>query len=277
MGASTHVRRCTEAPLLISVRNPRPPRQAPWGPRCFVRDGGWIVSPATMKRPPVRGGTSLGAPKPAKKPAYEGPEGPQGSWTADRDDEGVQTPTGRAGVRRRTRVWGGTGLEHAGHSAAAALRRGRHPPFGGAGFTLIEILVALAIIGILSGLAIPGYSEFIYRAEVGRAISEVEALASEIQGFYFGTGKYPANLGEIGRDGMPDPWGNPYQYLNIADDDPPNGALRKDRNLVPVNSDYDLYSVGRDGDSAGALTAAVSKDDVVRANNGGFIGLAEKY
>jgi len=55
------------------------------------------------------------------------------------------------------------------------------------------------------------------------------------------------------------------------------GQARKDRNLVPINSDFDLYSVGRDGQSAPALTAKVSQDDVVRANNGGFVGLARDY
>jgi len=55
------------------------------------------------------------------------------------------------------------------------------------------------------------------------------------------------------------------------------GQARKDRNLVPINSDFDLYSVGRDGMSAPALTAKVSQDDVVRASNGGFVGLARDY
>jgi general secretion pathway protein G len=53
--------------------------------------------------------------------------------------------------------------------------------------------------------------------------------------------------------------------------------MRKDRNLVPINSDYDLYSVGPDGDSSLPLTAATSRDDIVRANDGRFIGKAEDY
>jgi general secretion pathway protein G len=54
-------------------------------------------------------------------------------------------------------------------------------------------------------------------------------------------------------------------------------ALRKDRNLVPINTDFDLYSMGPDGASAAPLTAAASQDDVVRANNGSFIGQAKDY
>ena len=56
----------------------------------------------------------------------------------------------------------------------------------------------------------------------------------------------------------------------------PKGA-RKDRFLHPLNSTYDLYSVGKDGKTVAALTAKASKDDIIRANDGGFIGLAVKY
>ena len=79
----------------------------------------------------------------------------------------------------------------------------------------------------------------------------------------------------IGRAGLEDPWGNPYQYLPIAGTG--KGGFRKDRFLVPINSDYDLYSMGADGASQAPLTAKTSQDDIVRANDGGFIGLASKY
>jgi general secretion pathway protein G len=46
---------------------------------------------------------------------------------------------------------------------------------------------------------------------------------------------------------------------------------------VPINSDFDLYSVGKDGQSQDPLTAPVSRDDIVRANNGRFVGLASTY
>ena len=49
--------------------------------------------------------------------------------------------------------------------------------------------------------------------------------------------------------GLLDPWGNLYQYLNLSDPTIKDikGKARKDRNLVPINSDYDLYSTGKDG------------------------------
>jgi general secretion pathway protein G len=46
---------------------------------------------------------------------------------------------------------------------------------------------------------------------------------------------------------------------------------------VPVNSTFDLYSLGPDGKSSPPFTAAPSQDDIVRANDGGFIGLASDY
>jgi general secretion pathway protein G len=85
----------------------------------------------------------------------------------------------------------------------------------------------------------------------------------------------PNTLAQAGLDGRLDPWGNPYIYLNIANANP--GEVRRDKNLNPVNTDFDLYSMGRDGETNTAFTAKKARDDVVRANNGGFLGLAEDY
>ena len=74
-----------------------------------------------------------------------------------------------------------------------------------------------------------------------------------------------------------DPWGAPYQYLNILAAGPGKGAFRKDGKLNPLNSDFDLFSVGADRESMGPLSAAKSRNDIVRANNGAFIGLGEDY
>ena len=52
---------------------------------------------------------------------------------------------------------------------------------------------------------------------------------------------------------------------------------RKDHSLHPLNSTYDLYSMGKDGDSKAPLTAQASRDDIIRANDGGYIGLASGY
>ena len=50
-----------------------------------------------------------------------------------------------------------------------------------------------------------------------------------------------------------------------------------DLSLHPINTDFDLCSVGKDGKSAAPLTAKISQDDIIRANNGGYVGLASNY
>ena len=85
----------------------------------------------------------------------------------------------------------------------------------------------------------------------------------------------PAALTDLPITPFPDPWGNLYKFANY--DLIPLGKRRKDQFLVPVNSDYDLYSMGKDEDSKVAFTAKVSWDDVVRANDGRYLGLAVDY
>ncbi|MHC5066220.1 MAG: type IV pilin protein [Planctomycetota bacterium] len=53
--------------------------------------------------------------------------------------------------------------------------------------------------------------------------------------------------------------------------------MRRDRNMLPLNSDFDLFSLGPDHLSEPAITAAVSLDDVIRADDGSFIGVAREY
>ncbi|NOS79612.1 MAG: prepilin-type cleavage/methylation domain-containing protein, partial [Nitrospira sp.] len=55
------------------------------------------------------------------------------------------------------------------------------------------------------------------------------------------------------------------------------GGARKDRFLVPINSDFDIYSMGRDGQTVAPLTAPKSHDDIIRASDGGFYGLAAYF
>ena len=56
-----------------------------------------------------------------------------------------------------------------------------------------------------------------------------------------------------------------------------NGQARKDRFLVPLNSDYDLYSMGADGKSSSPINAKNSLDDIIRASNGSYVGLAANF
>ncbi len=225
------------------------------------------------------------------------------------------------------------------------------------GFSLIELMLAISIVGVLAALAVPNYMDFIEKARVARAISELHGLAKDIKGFALAVGTYPNSLADVGLSTRLDPWGTPYQYYRIncgAIDDitslaklklrqknnsrtvpagysfsadsqwlvslaihngqsqgylhltaaggngggagagnsgstgggsstgggPPCGGVggaRKDRFLVPINSDFDMYSMGKNLDSVASLNPPKSQDDVIRASDGGFYGLARNF
>jgi general secretion pathway protein G len=143
-------------------------------------------------------------------------------------------------------------------------------------FTLFELLLVTAIIGLLATFAYPAYQRYQDQVKFTQAKVDIVIIESAIERYYAQRFAYPDTLAQAGVGGMRDPWGNPYQYLNITTATN-KGSVRKDRNLVPINSDYDLYSMGKDGKSESPLTAKASHDDVIRANNGKFVGLAADY
>lgn len=146
------------------------------------------------------------------------------------------------------------------------------------GFTLIELMIAIAIAGTLTAIAIPNYINFKNRALIARAITEMHIIEKVIGNYMAEMGELPDSLNDVRLGNLKDPWGNPYQYLRIEGGGlKGKGKLRKNRSLVPVNSDYDLYSTGRDGKSVPPFTAKASQDDIVRANDGGFLGLVSDY
>ena len=110
---------------------------------------------------------------------------------------------------------------------------------------------------------------------IARCIGDIKAIQQDITEYQFDHGALPGTLADIGRPGMKDPWNHDYAYLPIVGKG--KGGFRKDRFLVPINSDYDLYSMGADGASSAALTAKISQDDIIRANDGGFVGLASDF
>ena len=146
-----------------------------------------------------------------------------------------------------------------------------------AAFTIVELLIAMAIVATLSAIAVPVVSTHVTQAQNATAVSDIRILEKDITTYVIENNAYPDSLSDIGRTGMQDPWGNPYQYLKITGAPGEQGKLRKDRFLVPVNTDYDLYSMGNDGDSKAPFTAKASRDDIVRANNGGYVGIAEGF
>lgn len=154
--------------------------------------------------------------------------------------------------------------------------RSRGEPRPPGGFTLIELLVAVAVLAVLAAMAVPKLRDSIERARVVQAVGDLRVLETDVMAYAAENGgELPESLADVGRGDMTDPWGRRYRYLPL--DDVPSGKARKDRFLVPLNSDFDLYSVGADGETRLALTAESAQDDVIRANDGSYLGLASRY
>ena len=146
------------------------------------------------------------------------------------------------------------------------------------GYGVLDLMLTLVIASLLAALAVPAYNGFVDKGKNARAMGEIGSISVQIESFRLrNNDRIPVNLNELPGDIPLDPWGNPYHFLNIKVAGPGAGGLRKDGKLNPLNTDFDLFSMGSDGDSKDPLNAKASRDDIVRANNGDFIGLGEDY
>jgi general secretion pathway protein G len=144
------------------------------------------------------------------------------------------------------------------------------------GFTSLEAMIAVAMVGLLMAIAVPSYNGYALRAKVSGAVADISRIAIAIEKYDLQNHRLPPDLGSIHFGDTLDPWGRRYFYLPFTDIKG-HGEQRKNKNLVPINTLYDLYSAGPDGDTKGPLTAKASRDDVIRANDGRFIGIASDY
>lgn len=145
------------------------------------------------------------------------------------------------------------------------------------GITLVELAIVLLIAVLIIGTVTPVYFQIIESKRTDLAIAEITRMQKDIDRFGRKNARLPADLTELSGSTPADPWGNPYRYVNIRDNTSAMVNPRTDNNLKRLNADYDLYSEGPDKTSLSPIGAGESRDDIIRARNGNYIGVARDF
>jgi len=159
-------------------------------------------------------------------------------------------------------------ISHAPSLMTAPGRRSR-------GLTLIELMLVVGLVSVLAFISLPYYTSHRDRVRTTTAIQDIAILSLAIQNHRLDHGAYPDSLADVNLVGSKDPWGRAYVYYNVEAEG--RGHARKDRALNPINTDFDLYSVGPDGKTKKQVSQKDSVDDVIRGRNGGFVGIAADF
>ncbi len=120
------------------------------------------------------------------------------------------------------------------------------------GFTLLELLVVMVIIGLLAGYVGPKYFEQIGKSETKTAKAQIDAIGKALDQYRIDTGHYPnveQGLAALDRNPGNEPkWAGPYLKKNIPNDPWDKPYVYKSPG---EHGDYDLYSFGKDGQADG--------------------------
>jgi general secretion pathway protein G len=140
-------------------------------------------------------------------------------------------------------------------------------------------MITVAIVATLAGIGIPAYEKYQENTRRVRAVLDIRAIESDILIEESLSGTFPDDLTEVPKAERLDPWGNYYQYYNPATKmgGGHGGVQRFDKLAKPLNTDFDLYGMGSDGQTKANLDQKVSLDDIVRALNGQYVGLASEF
>jgi len=129
---------------------------------------------------------------------------------------------------------------------------------GSAGFTLIEMLVVLVIIGLIMGLVGPRVLNYLTDARVKAAKLQIEALSSALDLYFLDTGRYPSSSeglqALVRKPGNIDVWNGPYLKGGQVPQDPwKNEYLYR---APGQSSPFEIISLGADGREGGNGSAA---------------------
>ncbi len=136
--------------------------------------------------------------------------------------------------------------------------RRRRSRGGEAGFTLIEILVVITIIGLIMGLVGPRVLNYLGESMVKAAKIQIESFASALDLFYLDAGRYPSSseglAALVQRPGGAQSWNGPYLKGAVVPNDPWGRAYLY--RSPGEHGAYDIVSYGSDGQEGGEGTAS---------------------
>ena len=122
-----------------------------------------------------------------------------------------------------------------------------------AGFTLLELLVVILIIGLLTGIVAPRFLGQIGRSEITAARAQLDAFDKALQAYRVDTGRFPSTSqglrALVTQPGDEPRWRGPYMQSEIPVD--PWGTAYQYRNPGSSGKDYDLLSYGHDRAAGG--------------------------
>ncbi|MEM3426919.1 MAG: type II secretion system major pseudopilin GspG [Candidatus Bathyarchaeia archaeon] len=112
------------------------------------------------------------------------------------------------------------------------------------GFTLLEILIVVAIIGLLASLIVPNLIGRYEKSKEEIAKAQIEMLSSAIEAFRLDMGRYPNSLEELIKSTEP-AWRGPYLAKTVIPKDP--WGREYQYKFPGEHGSYDLYSLGPNG------------------------------
>jgi general secretion pathway protein G len=140
-------------------------------------------------------------------------------------------------------------------------RRGRKAAArrsGEAGFTLVEILVVITIIGLIMAIVGPRVLNYLGESKVKAAKIQIESFSSALDLYYLDMGRYPGSsdglVALVQRPGNAQEWNGPYLKGGVVPNDP-WGHPYVYRSPVE-RAPYEIVSFGADGQEGGTGTAA---------------------
>lgn len=161
-------------------------------------------------------------------------------------------------IRRRTQQVNNGLPVNAGKPAAC--RNGQD------GFTLVEILVVITIIGLIMGLVGPRVLNYLSQSKVKAATIQIQSFASSLDLFYLDLGRYPTTseglAALVAKPGGATSWNGPYLKNNSVPGDPWGHPYKY--HAPGEHSPYDIISLGSDGQEGGTGTAADIKSSELR-------------